>query len=185
MSKNNFKFIRVKSDYINFLLRYDNKIQYNDNLLGKENKPFLGVLFNINGQNYYVPLSSANKKKKLIDMHKRYKKTNKKVIDIFFIEDKNGKLLSILNLNNMIPIAKNSIVELNIKSDKDASLLQKEFQFCNKHKRELRERAKKLYSIVKNHTNERIEKRCCNFLLLEVKCKEYEEKNLAINKTTF
>ena len=179
MSKNNFEFIRVKSDYINFLLNYDDKIQYNDTLLGKDNKPFLGILFSINNQDYYVPLSSANKKKKLINMYNRYKKTNRNTIDMFYIEDKKEKLLAILNLNNMIPIAKKSIIKFDIKKDKDASLLQKEYEFCNKHKKELRERAKKLYSIVKNHTNERIEKRCCNFLLLEEKCKEYEEKMLA------
>ena len=180
MPKNNFEFIRVKSDYINFLLRYDDKIQYNDKILGKDNKPFLGILLSVNNQDYYVPLSSANKKKKLISMYKRYKKTNRNTIDMFYIEDKKEKLLAILNLNNMIPIAKNSIIKFNIKKDKDASLLQKEYDFCNKHKKELKERAKKLYSIVKNHTNERIEKRCCNFLLLEEKCKEYEEKMLVI-----
>lgn len=177
MSKNIFKFIRVDSNYINFLLKYDKKVQCNDASLGKDNKPFLGVLFTVNKQDYYVPLSSANKKKKLIKMHKDYKRTHKCGIDIFFIEDKNGKLLSVLNLNNMIPVIEDSIIELDIIKDKDTSLLQKEFKFCDKYKKEIRGKAIKLYNIVKNHTNSAIEKRCCNFILLEEKCKEYKKQS--------
>lgn len=177
MSKNNFKFIKVDSNYINFLLKYDNKVQCNDVSLGKENKPFLGILFTINKQDYYVPLSSANKKEKLIRMHENYKRINKCSLDIFFIEDKNRKLLSVLNLNNMIPIIEESIIEFDIREDKDMRLLQKELIFCNKYKKEIRQKAIKLYNTVKKHTNNAIEKRCCNFMLLEEKCKEYKKHN--------
>ena len=58
MSKNNFKFIKVDPNYINFLLKYDNKVSYNEILLKKENRPFLGILLNINSKKYYAPLSS-------------------------------------------------------------------------------------------------------------------------------
>jgi len=178
MSKNNLKFIKIDPNYIKFLLQFDNKVQYNDNKLKKDNKPFLGVLFTINNYDYYVPLSSANKKKRLIKMHKNYKKTNKSNIDIIFIEDKNRKLLSVLNLNNMIPVAKNSIIEFEFKNDDNYILLQKEFKFCNKNKKQIRERAIKIYNIVRKHTNKRIESRCCNFIMLENKAKEYENKTL-------
>lgn len=58
MSKNNFKLIKIKPDYINFLLQYDDKVSYNEITLKKENRPFLGILFNINNKSYYAPLSS-------------------------------------------------------------------------------------------------------------------------------
>ena len=178
MSKNNFKFIKINPDYIKYLLQYDNKVQYNDIKLKKDNKPFLGVLFTINDHDYYVPLSSANKKKRLIKMHKISKKINKTSLDMVFIEDKNKKLLSVLNLNNMIPVAKNSIIEFNIEDEINYSLLQKEFKFCNKNKKQIIGKAIKLYSIVKNHTNENIEKRCCDFKMLEEKCEEYQKKTI-------
>lgn len=178
MSKNNFKFIKVDPNYINFLLKYDNKVSYNEILLKKENRPFLGILLNINSKKYYAPLSS--KKNKFIKLHKIYKRTNKNNIDLFFIEDKKGKLLSVLNLNNMIPIAVNSIIEFDIRKDRNANLLEKEIEFCNsyRNKKEIKKRAIKIYNIVRNHTNKNVEERCCNFKLLEEKCEEYEGKNI-------
>lgn len=75
----------------------------------------------------------------------------------------------------MIPVATNSIIEFDIKKDKNANLLEKEIEFCNSCKnKKIKRRAIKLYSIVRNHTNENVEKRCCNFKLLEEKCEEYE-----------
>lgn len=74
MIKEKFKFIRVDSKYINYLIKFDKKVQYNDEVLKKLTKPFLGILFKINNQNYYVPLSSANKNKKLVKMYEDYKK---------------------------------------------------------------------------------------------------------------
>lgn len=178
MSKNNFKFIKVKPDYINFLLQYDNKVSYNGIILKKENRPFLGILFNINNKNYYAPLSS--RKNKFFKLHKKYKNTKMNNVDIFFIEDKNEKLLSVINFNNMIPVPKNSIIQFDIRKDKNSNLLEKEIEFCNnlKNKKQIKEQAIKVYNIVKNHTNKRIENRCCNFRLLEEKCKEYEEQLL-------
>lgn len=107
-------------------------------------------------------------------------------VDIFFIEDKNKKLLSVINFNNMIPVAKNSIIQFDIRKDGNSNLLEKEIEFCNNYnnKKQIKEQAIKVYNIVKNHTNKRIEKRCCNFKLLEEKCKEYEERLLSKNKTT-
>ena len=178
MSKNNFKFIKVDPNYINFLLKYDNKVSYNEILLKKENRPFLGILLNINSKKYYAPLSS--KKNKFIKLHKIYKRTNKNNIDLFFIEDKKGKLLSVLNLNNMIPIAVNSIIEFDIRKYRNANLLEKEIEFFNsyRNKKEIKKRAIKIYNIVRNHTNKNVEERCCNFKLLEEKCEEYEGKSI-------
>lgn len=175
MSKNNFKFIKIDPKYISFLLQYDNKVPYNEIILRKENRPFLGALFNINNKSYYAPLSSS--KNKFLQLHRKYKKEKINSIDMFFIEDKNEKLLSVINFNNMIPVAQNSIIEFDIRKDKNLNLLEKEIEFCNnfKNKKQIKEQAIKVYNIVKNHTNERIEKRCCNFKLLEEKCKEYEE----------
>lgn len=77
----------------------------------------------------------------------------------------------------MIPIAESSIIYYDITKDKNASLLIKEYQYCIKHQKEIRERAKKIYNIVKIHTQKQLENRCCNFKLLEEKCKKYREKN--------
>lgn len=175
MLKEKLKIIKIDPKYIEYLRKFDSKVQFNKLELNKQNKPFVGVLFSINDRKYYVPISSANKKTKLNKMYKKYYKKGREPIDIIFITDKNKKLLSALNLNNMIPVANNSLINYDITKDKDAGLLIKEYKYCMKNKEEIRRRAIKIYNMINLHTNKNLEKRCCNFKLLEEKCKEYEK----------
>ena len=175
MKKDRFILIKVKEDYIEYLRKYDSKVQINSSDAKKDNKPFVGVLFEIDKIEYFVPISS-NKKDKLYKMFGTYVETNKKPIDMFFIEEiQNGKrtLLSVLNLNNMIPINEKAKITYNIEDDKDYSLLVKEIAYCNKHREEIKRDSKKIYNAVKKHTWASLEKRCCNFSLLEEKSREY------------
>ena len=178
MLKEKFKIIKINPNYIEYLKKFDSKVQYNNKELNKQNKPFVGVLFSIDNKKYYVPISSADKKQKLNSMYKKYYKKSKEPIDMVFITDNNKKLLAVLNLNNMIPVANNSIIDYDITKDKNANLLIKEYRYCMKNKEEIRKRAIKIYNMVNLHTNNNLEKRCCNFKLLEEKCKEYEEQLL-------
>lgn len=61
-------------------------------------------------------------------------------------------------------------------------LLIKEYNYCMKHKEKIRKRAIKIYNMINLHTNINLEKRCCDFKLLEEKCKEYEEELLLKNR---
>lgn len=154
MKKDRFILIKVKEDYIEYLRKYDSKVQINSSDAKKDNKPFVGVLFEIDKIEYFVPISS-NKKDKLYKMFDTYVETNKKPIDMFFIEEiQNGKrtLLSVLNLNNMIPINEKAKITYNIEDDKDYSLLVKEIAYCNKHREEIKRDSKKIYNAVKKHT---------------------------------
>ena len=93
--------IRIDEEYISYLRKYDSKVQINSSALHKDNKPFVGVLFEINHLKYFVPISS-NKKDKLSRMFNKYVETGKKPIDMFFIEETYNderKFLSVLNLN--------------------------------------------------------------------------------------
>lgn len=79
-------------------------------------------------------------------MFNKYVETGKKPIDMFFIEEIHNderKLLSVLNLNNMIPVCDSAIINYNISQDKDYFLLRKEIEFCNLYK-------EKSYLIAKN-----------------------------------
>ncbi len=177
-NKNKLKLIRVKPEYIKYLRQYDKKVQLNSKEIHKENKPFVGVLFQINKFEYFVPISS-NKKEKLVNMFENYLKTNQKPIDIFFVEEisvhNQRKLLSVLNINNMIPIVEEAKIDFNIEKDKDFSLLRKEIDYCNKHRREIVKNSIRIYNAVIRHEWESLEKRCCNFKLLEEKCIKYKK----------
>ena len=96
-------------------------------------------------------------------MYQKYLTTGKSPIDIVFIVDTNKKLLAVLNLNNMIPIVDSSIIEYDIT----------EYKYCMKNRKEIINRGKKIYNMIRLHNNLNLEKRCCNFVLLEKKSEEY------------
>lgn len=186
MKNNEFILIRVKEDYIDYLRQFDSKVQINSSKYDKDNKPFLGILFKINDLEYFVPFSS-NKKGKLQNMFDTYIETNKKPIDMFFVEDNSGKqrtLLSVLNINNMIPIPEQAKIYFDIKEDKDYSLLIKELNYCKQNKETIIKSAKRIYNAVKNHTWASLEKRCCDFILLEEKCLGFSIQKENINNNS-
>ena len=57
---NKFRWYVVDKEYVKFLRKYDNKVENIE--YDKKLKPYIGILLNINGFNYYVPISSAKEK---------------------------------------------------------------------------------------------------------------------------
>ena len=54
--------VKINSEYCNYLRKFDNKVPYNAGT--KELRPFIGVLFSIERQEYFAPLSSPKVKHK-------------------------------------------------------------------------------------------------------------------------
>lgn len=94
------------------------------------------------------------------------------------IRDKDGKVLAVLNLNNMIPIREEYItpIDLKIKTSDSVSMRQwkqlcvKELDWCQSNSAEIERLANELYS--KYCSGEFFQKRkiCLNFPLLEKEC---------------
>lgn len=169
------KWYLVENDYLNYLNSIDSKVQINthDNTI----KPFIGVLFKINGYDYFVQVSSAKSK--------HYKMSNK-MIDMHKIVSSN-RILSVLNINNMIPVPPAVLIPLAY-ADVDKyrtfssayeksnyiALLKKELSIINQEATIIQAKAQKCYNNkIKNPTS-RISERCCDFTLLEIKSKIYE-----------
>ena len=74
--ENELVLVRLDADYCNYLSKFADQFPYNYN--EKELRPFIGVLFMVNGCKYFAPLSSPKPK------HKNMKNT----VDFFKI--KNG-----------------------------------------------------------------------------------------------
>ena len=112
-----------------------------------DNKPYLGILITNDGQEYVVPISSAKKK------HKK-----------------------------MIPVKEGLYTRVDlVHSDTDSeeirnykNLMNKEFAFCLKLIRILIKKANKIYE--KQMSTGKVVKYCCDFKLLEEKCRAYEIK---------
>jgi protein AbiQ len=173
------RLIKIDSKYVDFLRKFDNKVQINSEEYEKETKPFFGILFNINELEYFVPLSSG-RKFKYEKMYEKFISTGNKPIDMVFVtgenKDKTLRLLSVINLNNMIPVPNNAKIEFDIDLDVNANLLRTEYAFCKKNANDIISIAKRIYNAVVNNTWESLAKRSCNFTLLEEKCREYSKK---------
>ncbi len=171
----NFKLVRINSDYCNYLRNYDNRVMYNYG--EKELRPFIGVLFTVNDVKYFAPLSSP--KPKHLKM--------KNAIDFYKIDS--GRLGAI-NLNNMIPVTNEQITYIDLykkytdpKEQKYQKMLKTQLFWLNRRDNMLRERANQLYVKYMNGTlKTNIITRCCDFRLLEEKCIEYSRINLLFPK---
>ena len=92
----------------------------------------------------------------------------------------NGKLGAI-NFNNMLPVCENNIIILDLENKcvsldekKYNKLLKKQIYWLKRNDRLLCAMSRKLYNnYVTGTLNSKIAKRCCNFVLLEEKCFEY------------
>lgn len=160
--------VRIDSKYCDYLRKYDDKVPYNYDK--KQLRPFVGVLFEVNNCNYFAPLSSPKPK---------YLKLKTK---LDFLKIDNGKLGAI-NFNNMLPVSSRSIIkiDLNKKSiikseEKYIKLLKEQLYWLNRNADKLYGKSQKLYNKYVNGTlSYNVTKRCCNFVLLEEKCIEYNK----------
>lgn len=166
----NFKIVKVDYKYCNYLRQFDNRVSYNAG--SKELRPFIGILFIVEEYEYFAPLSSP----KIKHIHM------KNNLDIVKID---GGRYGVVNFNNMIPVTSNNYELFDLKAvPKDAyelkwqNLLKSQLLWLNKNIKNVKGKAINLYEKYKNgKLDERIKSRCCNFILLEEKCKEYNINN--------
>lgn len=164
----NFKIVKVDSKYCDYLRQYDNKVSYNAGT--KDLRPFIGVLFMIDKCEYFDPLSSPKPK------HSKLKNT----LDLIKIENGNYE---VVNFNNMIPVMdKNYVIfDLNKKTENRAEnfrleLLRNQLRWLTANKKDVNTKSKLLYNLYKsNKLPKNVKDRCCNFPLLEEKCREYNK----------
>ena len=156
---------KIDVEYNKYLQVYDKNVTKNYD--EKEGRPYVGLLIQINDIFYFAPLTSPKEKFKHM----------KNSVD--FIKIKNGEYGAI-NFNNMIPAKEEYANPIIIKDEKDTkykNLLNNQYEWINKNEEYLITKAKKLLDLyTEKRLPERIMKRCCNFKLLEEKCKIYNVK---------
>lgn len=164
--RDNFKIVVIESVYCDYLRQFDNRVSYNAGI--KKLRPYVGVLFSVKDHEYFAPLSSPKPK------HKTLKNT----LDLIKID--NGKL-GVININNMIPVHKSLYNEydLSLKNcpviDKPRRiLLRKQLRWLNGNKDDINLKCVLLYKRrIKDNLPRNVIDRCCDYELLEKKCKEY------------
>ncbi|NFT08821.1 type III toxin-antitoxin system ToxN/AbiQ family toxin [Clostridium botulinum] len=158
-------FYNIDSEYINYLKKYQKHIWNNDD---KDHvRPYVGIVVEMNGFNYYAPLSSPKGKHNNMDER----------LDFIKIEDKTG-LKAVINLNNIIPVSKENIflVDLDNQDEPYRRLLMLEGNLIRKKKNLIINNAKSIYDKVVKYAHENLNlvRICYNFKLLEQKCLEYQ-----------
>ena len=159
------KIYYLDENYINYLRKFDSRVAYNK----KMTRPYIGVVYTLNGLNYFAPLSSPKPK---------HLKMSDKAIDIFKI--KNGEL-GIININNMISTPIECITEVlpTITDEEYKTLVKDQTTFINNHKKDLFTKIRYFtLQYDKGNLPEKVKERCCDFRLLEEKCHDYIVDNI-------
>lgn len=165
----NLSFYTVSPAYCDFLRKTDPCVPFT--MDSKSIRPFVGIVFFINGFQYYAPLTSPKKK----HLHM------KNQIDFLKI---NGGEWGAINFNNMIPVwpkclkkVEIRLLETDTKADIDyKNLLSNQLSWCNSHKDAILKQAEKLYDIIINgRAWGNLAARCCNFSLGERQSRIYAD----------
>ena len=165
----------VDKDYIQYLMQFDKHVGYIE--YGGRIKLHVGIVLTIGHYNYYVPISSPKQK--------HYKMANS--LDFHKLKDNiTGKIYAVLNINNMIPVPNDCLEQLkynNIEAFREFGtekektdyiyLLQKEKALIDDVQNILMCKATKLYEKCVRKPNSVLAARCCDFKMLEEKCRLY------------
>lgn len=167
MQQQKLSFYLIETAYCDYLRNTDQRVPYNMNQKAK--RPFVGIILVVNNISYYAPLSSP--KPKHINMCNQ--------IDLIKI---NNGLNGVINLNNMIPVHKNSVTKVNLKPDpndtpddtKYKTLLRNQLTWCNKNNADIVKQAQKLYNMISSGKGwAQLTARCCDFVKCEDALKQY------------
>lgn len=159
------------------MTQFDSRVGYVE--YGERLKLHIGILLTVGNFHYYIPISSAKPK--------HHKMSNN--LDFHKLQDESDNYLyAVLNINNMIPVPDSCITQLKyneieqfrtFNNEKEKTdyiyLLQKEKFLIDKVQDILQNKALKLYQKCIAKPGSSLASRCCNFKLLEEKCKSYPD----------
>lgn len=166
MSSSVLRLYEINDDYIQYLVDVDDKIAQTKIENRTQSRKYIGILFEINGLNYFANLSSYKPK------HNKMKET----IDFIKIGT-----YAVINLNNMLPVinGQEKMIDFNNITDiKYRSLLQKEARIISKKAVQIIKNAKIVYNHKTTKGNETsLAKRCCDFKTIELAANKYLSQN--------
>lgn len=153
--------------YVRDLAKVDDNVMSVSPQAGKSSRPFVGIVIPYEGRQYCIPLSSPKPK------HERMRNGR----DFTKVYDPKGKLIAVLNFNNMIPVDETVLKRVNLRIEKNddaqtrayKNLMRNQIDWCNAHAEEIILKARRLYRIVTEMPEKYrgLTRRCCNFKRLE------------------
>ena len=137
----------IDMKYIRNLVKIEDKVMSVSPQIGKETRPFVGIVIICGIQKYCIPLSSPKPK------HKSMKN------DVDFMKILDGeKLIGVLNFNNMIPVDESCIIPLDLRiterddaaTKKYKKMAAKQLNWCQHNQESIVKKANKLYMMVQS-----------------------------------
>lgn len=168
-------FYRINEKYNQFLQKYEKEyrgvtkvpnIRYTD-----RNKFAFGAVMQINGMNYYVSVSSFDKKQEANILIR--------------IPGDKKEVKGSLRFNYMVPVPNECIEKIVIKDIEDEKyrlLLNKEYQFCIDNANRIQKKANKIYEMVTTNRKQILTDNSCAFRILEAGYQEYVATVLKENR---
>ena len=174
--KNNKLFLyHVDMKYIRDLAKTDDNVMSVSPQVNKEMRPFVGVVIIHDNLAYCIPLSSPKEKHRTMKNDRDFSK----------IVDKKGKLIGVLNFNNMIPVFEDVLhkVDIRVRSSDDPGtkaykgLLNDQLDWCNANREAIEKKGGKLYDLIIYEKGSYVlRKRCCDFRKLERVMEKWKNK---------
>jgi protein AbiQ len=182
MNKIDLYYIDLK--YIRALSKADDNVMSESPQIGKASRPYIGIIVLVNNINYCIPLTSPKDKfksmKSQIDFIKIFDESSRD-------ENNQYKLIGILNINNMIPVADEVVkkVDLTIhandsqKIKQSKALMQKQLRWCRDNADVIVRKSQKVYNLVTENPQQNIKltKRSLKFKRLELVLSKYISKD--------
>ena len=159
-------FYRIDEEYNRFLQKYEKEkrgvtkvpnIRYTD-----RNKFAFGAVMQVNGMNYYVSVSSFDKKQEANILIR--------------VPGDEKEVKGSLRFNYMIPVPEECLEKLVIKDIEDEKyrlLVNKEYRFCIDNAERIQRKANKIYEMVTTNRKKILTDNSCAFHILEDGYREY------------
>ena len=158
----NLKLYEIQETYVSYLSAIEPRLFHNKKPGQKNERKYIGVVLQINGFDYFAPLSSFKDKHRMM----------KEGIDFIKVKD-----YAVINLNNMFPVPLSEIKYVDIRGERDQNyraLLMAEYRYIKSIQERIRKNAQNIYKVkMKDGETTSLAKRCNDFSLLESACVEY------------
>ena len=157
------KIYEISEKYVNYLAPLASHLFRNRQAGQQNSRKYIGIVLQINGVDYFAPLSSFKEK---------HRKMNEG-LDFIKIKD-----YAVINLNNMFPVPVNEYRYVDFSREKNPkykSLLLAEYRYIKSIQDRIRKNAQTLYNHKLKHGNDTpLAKRCNDFTSLEAACKKWK-----------
>ena len=165
----------IDMKYIRNLHRRDDRVRSVSPQIGKENRVFVGIVVICGERKYCIPLSHPK------DKHGNMKGR----IDFSKVFDEQGKMIAALDFNMMVPVEEAQLYKMDLKIHPNDTLemkhykklCQREIDWCQRHQREICDKANVLYNMYLSGENFKARSRCLDFPKLELECDKYNRKS--------